>query len=627
MTKFTWEDFTNLNDRSKAWNSKLSCIAHIDMNAFYSQVDQVRYGLGKDDPVVSVQWSSIIAVSYAARKYGISRMDTIESARAKCKDLKPVHTATFKKGENFWKSTPLGKFPSPFDHKVSLDPYRREGRKVLSILQSHCDLVQKASVDEAFLDLGRLVFNLIVGESAFIDFDSNQKAMLKTIKDLFNQQKYSPSDSLPEINKEINNYFKPIGNIIKENGSDEFPQVLDWDDFIIVLGSLVTDKIRAIVFEQTSYFTSCGVSNNKSLSKIASDFKKPDTQTVIFNKCIDAFLDNGNFEVTDFWTLGGNKGKEVMDILECPKFDKQSNQYIRDTWADIPSLSAKMQERYTDLSIFQKFTFNIKDCDALSEKIFKLVRGQWKEPVNPRPLVKSMMANKNMRGDACKNLEDCESWLKVFSAELEMRITELQDEYNKILAPKTISVALRSENRSSVHSKSGPFFINSTEMTKDQFYTLIYDSAVVLIKELDSVYKDVVYPLSGLMLTLSNFEIIGKGSTIIDMFKAPKKRNNNDDSVKMLKLEPVAKITKNQPELKFSNKKKVEYKESSENKCSECDLQLQDKESYNEHMDYHYAVNLSKKLNGESDPFESLRSQPKKKKKPPGITSFFKKKE
>ncbi len=84
-----------------------------------------------------------------------------------------------------------------------------------------------------------MVFNLDCGgESAFIDFDSNQKAMLKTIKDLFNQQKYSPSDSLPEINKEINNYFKPIGNIIKTDLMS-FHRV-DWDDFI--LGSLVTDK-------------------------------------------------------------------------------------------------------------------------------------------------------------------------------------------------------------------------------------------------------------------------------------------------------------------------------------------------------------------------------------------------
>lgn len=625
MSKFTWEDLISLNDKSKAWNSELSCIAHIDMNAFYSQVDQVRCGLSKDDPVVSVQWSSIIAVSYAARKYGISRMDTIESARAKCKVLKAVHTATFKKGENFWKSPPLGEFPSPFDHKVSLDPYRREGRKVLSILQSYCDVVQKASVDEAFLDLGRLVYNLILGDDKLIDFDSDQLAVLQPIKDMFQKNEYNMTDNLPELPNDINNFFKPIGNVIKEKGSDDLPQISDWDELVIVFGSLITDKIRASIIEQTTYFTSCGVSNNKSLSKIASDFKKPDTQTIVFNKCIDAFLDNGHFEVTDFWTLGGNKGKEIMDILECPKFDKHSNKYIRDTWEDISSLSAKMQERYNDLSIFQKFTFNIKDCDALSEKIFKLVRGKWKEPVNPRPLVKSMMSNKNMRGDACKNLEDCESWLKVFAAELEMRIRELQDEYSKILVPKTISVALRSENRSTVHSKSGPFIINSSDMTKEQLYTLIYDSAVVLIKELDSVYKDVVYPLTGLMLTLSNFEIIGKGSTIIDMFKASKKKSSDNDGAEMQKLQPVVKIAKKQPELKFFKKKSDVVDEKVENKCKECGTLFDEKESFNEHMDYHYAVNLSKQLNGEDDPFKSLRTSHKKKEKP-GITSFFKKK-
>lgn len=625
MSKYKWDELISLNDRSKAWNSQLSCIAHIDMNAFYSQVDQVRYGFSKDDPVVSVQWSSIIAVSYAARKYGISRMDTLESARAKCKNLKAVHTATFKKGENFWKSTPLGEFPSPFDHKVSLDPYRREGRKILSILQSHCDLVQKASVDEAFLDLGRIVYDVILGKSSFLELSNEQNNMLQEVRDLFSGEHFSRDDNLPEINKKVNEHFKPIGNIIKEKNSEESPTISDWDELIIVIGSMITDKIRADIFAKTSYFTSCGVSNNKSLSKIASDFKKPDTQTIIFNKSIDAFLDNGHFEVTDFWTLGGNKGKEVMDILECPKFDNHSNQYIRETWANVESLSARMKERYADLSIFQKFTFNIKDCDALSEKIYKLVRGMWKEPINPRPLVKSMMANKNMRGEACKNLEDCQSWLKVFAAELEMRISELQDEYNKILVPKTISVALRSENRSTVHSKSRPFIINSTDMSKEQFYELIYNSAVVLMKELDSVYKDVVYPLSGLMLTLSNFEIIGKGSTIVDMFKAPKKKGHDDE---MIKLEPVVKITKKQPELKFFTKRKDDDPvKQSENKCSECNLRFHQTGAYIEHMDYHYALSLSKKLNGESDEFEKLKKQSKKKTNKPGIASFFKKKD
>ncbi|XBW36050.1 hypothetical protein QEN19_001627 [Hanseniaspora menglaensis] len=597
MSKFTWRELLDLNDKEKAWKSSLSCIGHIDMNAFFAQVDQVRYNLSVNDPVVSVQWSSIIAVSYAARKYGISRLDTLESARVKCPHLVAVHTATFLKGERIWKSTPLGKFPSPYEHKVSLDPYRREGRKILQIFQKHCDLVQKASVDESFLDLGRLVFKVLLLDSDEVMLNEQQLEALKEIKAMYKTQKYSIDDQLPPIPKLSQDLFPAIGNVIKEEGSAFI--YTDWDDLVIAIGSMLTDMMRKDVFTETKYFTSCGVSNNKSLSKIASDFKKPDTQTIIFNKAINIFLDNGCFELTDFWTLGGNKGKEVLDLLECPKFDKQSINHVRETWPVLEDLQKAMKDRYVDLSIFQKFTFPLKDCDSMCLKIFNLTRGSWKEPVNSRPLVKSMTSNKNMRGDACKDLADCASWLQVFAGELELRINELQEESNKLLIPKTISVSIRSENRSSIHSKSGPFLMGRSSMTRDEFFLLIFDTAVPLVKELDMVYKDTVYPLTGLMLTLSNFEIIGKGSTIVDMFNRPK-REFKDDS-KEIKLQPVAekelKKRKTFFDSSLETKKNVEDEKDSF-VCDECFKKFNDQQDLSEHKDYHFALNLSIGMNG-----------------------------
>ena len=602
MSKFTWRDLLQLNDKEKAWNSKLSCIGHIDMNAFFAQVDQVRYGLSTTDPVVSVQWSSIIAVSYEARKYGISRMDTLESARTKCPSLVPVHTATFKKGSRNWISTPLGEFPSPFDHKVSLDPYRREGRKVLQILQKNCDLVQKASVDEAFLDLGRLIFNLLINEKTNNLLNDEQISSLNQLRQIYNSGDYSMDNFLPNIPSLSHSIFPAIGNIIKQNDNDELIYD-DWDDLIIALGSILTNMIRDTIYKETKFFTSCGVSSTKSLSKIASDFKKPDTQTIIFNKFINNFLDNGSFELTDFWTLGGNKGKEVMDILECPKFDKQSIKYIREKWPELIFLQTEMKERYTDLTIFQKFTFPLKDCDAMSLKIYQLVRGNWKEPVNAKPLVKSMMANKNMRGDSCKDFADCMSWLQVFAGELELRIHELQEETKKLLIPKTISVSIRSDNRSSIHSKSGPFVIGNSSITRDEFFQLILDSATPLIKELDLVYKDTVYPLTGLSLGLSNFEIIGKGSTIIDMFKKPKKvRTEEFEEIKLEPVEEKQNIKKRKTFfdsfLESKKQTKIESVDNDIKSCNRCGEKFNDEQQLLEHKDYHYALDLSIGING-----------------------------
>lgn len=111
-----------MNDRKKAYESPLAVICHIDLNAFFAQCEQLRLGLSEKDPVVCVQWNTLIAVSYAARDYGITRMDRLEQAKIKCPNLIAAHTAVFKKGEPLWKYVDY--LPSPVNHKVSLDPYR-----------------------------------------------------------------------------------------------------------------------------------------------------------------------------------------------------------------------------------------------------------------------------------------------------------------------------------------------------------------------------------------------------------------------------------------------------------------------------------------------------------------------
>ncbi len=91
------------------------CIVHIDMDAFYAQVEQHRLGLDASVPLGSLfaldfaqknpadrssaavqQWQGLIAVSYAARAFGIKRHDTAPEALKKCPQLRLVHVATYK---------------------------------------------------------------------------------------------------------------------------------------------------------------------------------------------------------------------------------------------------------------------------------------------------------------------------------------------------------------------------------------------------------------------------------------------------------------------------------------------------------------------------------------------------
>ena len=77
----------------------LRVVALCDSDAFYAACERVRLGLDPSVPIVVQQWESLIAVSYPARKFGISRMDKIKDAKKKCPDLLAVHVATYKEGE------------------------------------------------------------------------------------------------------------------------------------------------------------------------------------------------------------------------------------------------------------------------------------------------------------------------------------------------------------------------------------------------------------------------------------------------------------------------------------------------------------------------------------------------
>jgi nucleotidyltransferase/DNA polymerase involved in DNA repair len=55
-------------------------IVHIDLDAFYAQVEQTRLGIPVDEPLCVQQWSGLIAVNYAARAKGIKRHCSVDDA-------------------------------------------------------------------------------------------------------------------------------------------------------------------------------------------------------------------------------------------------------------------------------------------------------------------------------------------------------------------------------------------------------------------------------------------------------------------------------------------------------------------------------------------------------------------
>ncbi len=69
-------------------------VALIDCDCFYANVESQRLGLPLTVPLAVQQWSSLLAVNYAARVCGVARFDNVTTALQKCPHIVLVHVDT-----------------------------------------------------------------------------------------------------------------------------------------------------------------------------------------------------------------------------------------------------------------------------------------------------------------------------------------------------------------------------------------------------------------------------------------------------------------------------------------------------------------------------------------------------
>ena len=69
-------------------------IIHIDMDAYYAQVEMKKHRIPETQPLAVLQWRSIVALNYKAKDLGVRRGMTVYDALTVCETLKFVHVAT-----------------------------------------------------------------------------------------------------------------------------------------------------------------------------------------------------------------------------------------------------------------------------------------------------------------------------------------------------------------------------------------------------------------------------------------------------------------------------------------------------------------------------------------------------
>ncbi|KAI6827107.1 DNA/RNA polymerase [Hortaea werneckii] len=450
-SKYTWKNLSTLSAYSP--QSPLRVIAHIDLDAFYAQCETVRLGLDPAKPLAVQQWQGLIAINYPARAYGLSRHVTITEAKEKCPELVCQHVATWKEGDTQW-SYSDDAFKEIATRKVSLDPYRTQSRRILAVIKEvlpkDLQRVEKASVDEVFLDLSAHVHH----------------RLLEQFPELQGPPPYDdPSEPLPRPPTTALDWSADALVDLPESESEEDDP--DWDDIALLTASQIVRDVRQQIYDRLHFTCSAGLARNKMLSKLGSAYKKPANQTVIRNRAIPHFL--STFKFTKIRNLGGKLGDDIVSRFQT--------------------------EQISDLLPHSLETLKRHLGDDTGSWLHSTLRGEDMSEVNPRTQIKSMLSAKSFR-PSINDATTATKWLRIFVSDIFSRLVEEGVLENK-RRPKTMNLHHRCGQ--ATRSKSTPIPLGR-KITEDGLLEL----AKGLLAQV--VVDGRAWPCANLSLSVGGFE-------------------------------------------------------------------------------------------------------------------------
>ncbi|CAK7562999.1 MAG: N-acetyltransferase eso1 [Sporothrix epigloea] len=387
-SRFTYRQLADLAAASPT--CPLRVIAHIDLDAYYAQCEMRRLGTADDTPLVVQQWRNIIAVNYPARAYGINRMILAAEAKRLCPHLVLQHVPTWKEGEGQW-AYHNDAHNAMAHHKVSLEPYRIRSREILATivetLPATC-AVEKAGIDEVFVDLSTYVHDVIVNE-----------LYTEVLAGYRENRDREPTHFLPRppLTDADLDWAATGSDLIDAQESADSRNPVDWDDIVMLEGARIVRAVRQKLYDKLQFRCSAGVATNKMLSKLGSSQHKPDKQTVVRPRAVASFL-TGLSSVTKLRGLGGKMGTRVVKA-----FDTASLAELRTL--SLPQMQAKLDDQET------------------GHQIYSMVRGIDHSEVTARTEIKSIISAKSFQPPLTKT-DQALRWLRVYAAEIKCRLLD-----------------------------------------------------------------------------------------------------------------------------------------------------------------------------------------------------------
>ncbi|KAH7312006.1 hypothetical protein BKA65DRAFT_574731 [Rhexocercosporidium sp. MPI-PUGE-AT-0058] len=450
-SKFTYRQLSQL--AVSATTCPLRVIAHVDLDAFYAQCEMVRLGVKEDQPLAVQQWQGLIAINYPARAFKLARHVSPTEAKKLCPNILLQHVATWREGDEKW-AYHDDAASNIATHKVSLDPYRLESRRILKCIKESLpeslQKVEKASIDEVFMDLSAQI----------------HAELLERYEELRGPAPYDdPLEFLPlPPTTALDWHADALVDLDADETEEDDP---DWDDVAILIGSEIVRNVRAAVRNNLKYTCSAGIAQNKMLAKLGSAHKKPNAQTIVRNRAVQKFL--SDFKFTKIRGLGGKLGDSMTEAFNTETVSEL-----------LPVPIEQLKQRLGD---------------ETGAWVHSIIRGKDFSEVNSRTQIKSMLSAKSFR-PTINTPEQANRWLRIFAADIYSRLVEEGVLENK-RRPRTINLHHRQGGQTKSRQSPIPSGKKIDEMG-------LFELAKNLLGQI--ILEGRVWPCANLSLSVGGFE-------------------------------------------------------------------------------------------------------------------------
>lgn len=241
-----------------------------------------------------------------------------------------------------------------------------------------------------------------------------------------------------EVSQQIRVIFHRYTDLVEPLSLDEAYLDVTENKLQLFSATKMAEQIRAEIFETTGLTASAGISVNKLVAKIASDYNKPNGQKTVPPE-----------EVLDF-----------LEVLDVRKYHGIGKVTTKKMYALGLFTGKELKEKSVD--------FLTQHFGKAGAYYYNAVRGIHTSPVKPSRIPKSMGAERTFRENLSSELF-LEEKIKAVADELEKRINR-----NKV-SGKTITLKIKySDFIIQTRSKTLSFFISDKSMIIEHALQLLY---------------------------------------------------------------------------------------------------------------------------------------------------------